>query len=147
MVSSILVLCIGNICRSPIGEAIFASRLSTASSMISVSSAGINALVNYPADLISQELMLERGLDISGHLARQLTSDMAFRADIIFTMDLEQQKYVEKKFPSLRGRTHRLGKWSGFDVPDPFQRPRIIFEQALALIEQGVDEWYRTLWV
>ena len=61
-------------------------------------------------------------------------------------MSTDQQKQVEFNYPGTCGRVHRLGKWGGYDVPDPFQRPKPVFEQALALIEQGVDEWYRKLW-
>ena len=111
-----------------------------------VHSAGLGALVNYPADPISQELMLSRGIDISQHRARQLTQEMAFASDLILTMSTEQQQQVEHQYPSLRGRVHRIGKWGGFDVPDPFKRPKEIFEQAFYLIEQGVDEWHRILW-
>ena len=140
--NSILVLCIGNICRSPIAEAMIAAKLPH----ISVSSAGLGAMVDYPADPTSQELMLERGIDLSNHKARQFTPELAFSSDLILTMDTEQQKQVETNLPSLRGRIHRLGKWGDFDIPDPYKRPRVIFEQALVLIEQGVDEWYKSVW-
>ncbi len=142
----ILILCIGNICRSPIAEAMLQERLLSNSSPISVSSAGLHAMVGSPADPISQELMRERGIDISQHRARQFTREIAFGADLIFTMDLEQQHQVESQLPSMRGRVHRIGKISGFDVPDPYKRPRVIFEQSLALIEQGINEWHNILW-
>ena len=146
MITNMLILCVGNICRSPIGEALFKSRLQHVSPCVSVSSAGLSALVDYPADATGQELMTARGIDLSQHRARQLNAELAFKAELILTMDLDQQHHVEEKFPGIRGRVHRLGRWGGFDVPDPFQRPKVIFEQALLLIEQGVDEWYRTLW-
>ena len=146
MISSILVICIGNICRSPIGEAMFKNRLAHIIPTVDVSSAGLGAMVGHNADPISQELMLAKGIDISEHKARQITSEIAFASDLILTMSTEQQQQVESKFPSLRGRVHRIGKWGEFDVPDPFKRPKEIFEQAFYLIEQGVDEWYRTLW-
>ena len=144
MIGNILIVCIGNICRSPIAQALFAERLANRS--VVVHSAGLGALVNAPADPISQELLLAHNIDISSHRARQITSEIAYASDLILTMSTEQQQQVESKFPSLRGRVHRIGKWGEFDVPDPFKRPKEIFEQAFHLIEQGVDEWYRTLW-
>lgn len=142
MIQSILVVCIGNICRSPIGEALFALKLPA----VSVSSAGLGAMVGHPADITAMELMQERGIDISKHRARQLSPEIVFASELILTMNTEQQQQLEKQYPSARGRAHRIGKWGKFDVPDPYQRPRTIFEQALALIDQGVDEWYRKLW-
>ena len=146
MLQQVLVLCVGNICRSPIAEALFASRFKQSSHDVKVASAGLGALVDHPADKIAQELMIERGLDISEHRARQISSDIIFASDLILTMSSDQQKQVETIYPSTCGRVHRLGKWGRYDVPDPFQRPKLVFEQVLTLIEEGVDEWYRKLW-
>lgn len=146
MIQHILILCVGNICRSPIAEALFAMRFDKDSHNVSVSSAGLGALVEHPAHPIAQELMIQRGLDISEHRARQISPSILFGSDLILTMSSDQQKQVELDYPSTCGRVHRLGKWGRYDVPDPFQRPKLAFEQALTLIEEGVDEWYRKLW-
>lgn len=147
MFKNILVVCIGNICRSPVAEALLLSRFNNETKQgISVSSAGIAAMVDHPADPVSQELMMDRGIDISKHRARQLTSEILFGSELILTMSTDQQRQVEETYPGTRGRVYRLGKWSGFDVPDPYQRPKAVFEQMMALIEQGIDEWYRKLW-
>lgn len=146
MISNVLVLCVGNICRSPMGEILFSDKLARIGISVQVSSAGLGALVEYPADPLVQAIMLERGLDISQHRARQVTNQMLFDSDIIFTMSTGQQEQIEGSLPSIRGRVHRLGKWGGYDIPDPFQRPREAFEQALLLIEQGVEDWCGKLW-
>ena len=141
MINSVLVLCIGNICRSPIAEAMLARKFKDSGFDTKVSSAGLGALVNSPADPISQELSLENGLDISGHRARQLTSEIARSADLIITMSSDQTKEVVRLYPFTAGRVHRVGKWEGFDIPDPYRRPKVIFEQAYHLIKLGIDEW------
>jgi protein-tyrosine phosphatase len=128
------------------GEALLAATLAKVAPEVSVSSAGIAALVNLPADNMAQELMHERGHDLSRHRARQATSQILLEADLILTMETRHQQKIEDMLPSVRGRVHRLGKWSGFDITDPYQRPRFAFEQALALIEQGVQDWQRKLW-
>ncbi len=147
MIKNILILCLGNICRSPIAEALFIARFKQEGlADIVVTSAGLGALVGKQADMIGQVLMLAKGFDISAHRARQISQDILFGSDLILTMSTDQQKQVELYYPSTCGRVHRLGKWGGYDVADPYQRPELVFEQAWALIEQGVDEWYRTLW-
>ena len=146
MVQNILIICIGNICRSPMGEALFGQKLKDYPTEIKVSSAGIGALVGKPADKLAQELMLQRHLDISTHRARQVSAEILFDADIIFTMDSRQQKQIEGNLPSIRGRIHRLGNWGGYDIPDPYQRPKEAFEQALMLIDQGIEDWCQRLW-
>ena len=143
MIAAILVVCIGNICRSPIAEAMFRHKFQEIGKRITVSSAGLGALVDHPADPISQELLLAAGLDISKHRARQLTDKICLSTDLIITMSAQQTQQVIKTYPCAAGRTFRIGHWEGFDVPDPYRRPKIIFQQAYHLIEQGVDDWLR----
>ena len=42
---------------------------------------------------------------------------------------------------SSKGKVHLLGKWSDFEIPDPYMQSRREFEVALELIDRGVDEW------
>ena len=146
MIKNVLIICIGNICRSPIGEALLAVAVQKTHPEVVVSSAGLGALVGRPADPVSQELMQARGLDISAHRARQTTPELIFGSDLILTMSTEQQLQLEQEYPGARGRVHRIGKWGEYDISDPFKRPKTAFEHALILIEQGIDEWYRKLW-
>ena len=146
MIQSILMVCMGNICRSPMAEALLADKLKQAYPSVVVLSAGLGAMVDWPADPIAQSFMTERGIDISAHRARQATSTVLFDSELVLTMSTDQQEQIEQQYPSMQGRVHRLGKWGSFDIPDPYKRPKAIFEQSLVLIEQAVDEWYRTLW-
>ncbi len=146
MIQNVLIVCIGNICRSPIGAAMFSDRLQSIVPKISVQSAGLSALVGHAADLYAREVVEPYGLDLTYHRARQFTTEMALAADLILTMDFEQQTHILSQLPNVCGRVHRLGKWSDVNIPDPFQRPKVIFEQVLGLIEQSVNEWCERLW-
>ncbi len=146
MIKNVLVICIGNICRSPMAEALLAKAVQEEHPEVSVSSAGLGALVGRPADPMSQELMQDKGIDISAHRARQISPEIVFGSDLILTMSTEQQEQLEQQYPGARGRVHRIGKWEGYDISDPFKRPKTAFEQSLILIEQGINEWYRKLW-
>ncbi|MBF5042771.1 low molecular weight phosphotyrosine protein phosphatase [Aggregicoccus sp. 17bor-14] len=138
MFNRILLVCVGNICRSPMAAALAASRWSSLQPSLVVESAGVSALVGSPADPLAQELMLERGIDISDHRARQLTAQMAHDFELILVMEGGHQRAVESLAPSARGRVFPLGKWGRFDVPDPYRRPREAFVEALELIERGL---------
>ena len=146
MFHSILIACIGNVCRSPMAEAILKDRFARRGLGVRVESAGISALVGRPAERFAQELMRERGLDISAHRARQLTRELVTRDELILVMEAAHQKIIEAKYPTARGRVHRIGRWGAFDVPDPFRGPRAEFEQALALIDRGVADLERAFW-
>jgi protein-tyrosine phosphatase len=141
MFNRILIVCIGNICRSPMAEALLASRLADSHLEVKVDSAGLGALVGHSADPIAQELMQERGIDISGHRARQLTPEMSGQYDLILTMEESQIYDVLTADPSAWGKVHCLGKWDDFAIPDPYQQSRGFFELALTLIDQGVTDW------
>lgn len=108
---------------------------------VAVTSAGLNALVGHPADPLATALMAERGLDIAGHRARQLDDAMLREADLILVMDRGHVARMLTLLPHGRGKVHLLGRWSDFEVPDPYQMPRAAFERALALIERGVADW------
>jgi len=146
MVKSILIVCIGNICRSPMAEALLINQLKKDHPEVVVKSAGLAAMIDQPADQIAQDLMMLRGLDISSHRARQVTSEILANIDLILPMTTRQQEQIVSKFPSLFSKVHRLGKWDGYDIPDPYRRPRGAFEHCLVLVEQGITSWYQRLW-
>ena len=145
MIQKLLVLCVGNICRSPIAEVLFSARLKNRFHVV-IQSAGLAALVGRPADPMSCCLVEKHGYSLSHHRARQLTPELLFSSDLILTTTLAQQEDLQLSYPAVRGRVHRLGKWGGYDIVDPFQRPQIVFEQAYALIEQSVNDWCQRLW-
>ena len=134
---SVLVVCIGNICRSPMGEALIAAALP----QLEVASAGVGALVGQPADPLARQLMAERGLDIESHRARQLTNLMCQQADLILVMDEEQRLLINQRHPLTRGKLFRLGEVARVDIPDPYRLGRPAFEQALQLIDAGASAW------
>jgi protein-tyrosine phosphatase len=138
---SILVVCEGNICRSPMAEAILTAALPD----VRVRSAGLNALVGNPADESAVRLMRLRGLDISSHRAAQINREMCVRSELVLVMSTQQRKQVEESYPTLSGRVFRIGEFEKMDVPDPFRQPLAAFETALKIMDQGLRSWLQRI--
>ncbi len=136
MISNILFICIGNICRSPMAEGLFSQALPEKQ----VFSAGIDALIGKPADPFSIQLMAERGIDISAHRARKLVPWMVYEADVIVTMDRYQKHFLEVNYPGFKNKVCRLGEFDNYDIPDPYLQGLSAFKQTCSLIDKGVCE-------
>ena len=113
---------------------------------VEVSSAGIAALIGHPADSTAHELLLERGIDLSPHHARQLSPDLLTQADLVLVMESWQQRDIEQRHPAARGKVTPLGRWQNIDIPDPYGKPREDFERVLSLIERCLKDWRHKLW-
>lgn len=137
MMDSILVVCEGNICRSPMAAGMLASRLASCK----ILSAGLNALVGLPAAEHAQEVMRERGYDISTHRATQIARSLCADAELILVMDRAQRRFIESQYSFVRGRVFRLGEYADADIHDPYRRPQIEFERCAQLIERCVSDW------
>ena len=143
---NILIVCIGNICRSPMAEGLLKQALIDGNHPdCQVCSAGLGALVGYPADDKSIQLMLGKNIDISSHRAQQLEREMVRKADLILAMETSHKTAIEELEPSAKGKVFRLGHWSDFEIPDPYRKELSAFENSLNLIEKGVAEWLEKL--
>lgn len=141
MINNILLVCIGNICRSPMAEGMFRQALPEKQFF----SAGLDALIGHAADPHACELMRERGIDISAHRARGLEGWMLLESDLILTMEKSQKEYLERRYPAAQGKIMRLGEALRCDIPDPYQQGRHAFEHACELIEQCLGLWLAPL--
>lgn len=110
-----------------------------------VSSAGLAALVGHKADPSACQLMMNRGIDISGHRASQLHPEMIRKTDLVLVMELNQKNAIIEKQKSARGKVFRLGEWGAFDIVDPYKKDFAAFESSLFLIEQGISQWIKKL--
>jgi len=141
MIRQVLVVCIGNICRSPMAEGL----LRQAAPDIQIGSAGLAALVGYGADPTAVQIMADVGIDISAHRARMVTDAIARDADLILVMDDQQKQQLAMQYPYVRGKVFRLGEAAKQDIPDPYRQDSEVFQSVFSQIEQGVNEWVKRI--
>lgn len=140
----ILVVCVGNICRSPTAEHLLREALQ--GSGCTVESAGLGALVGKPIDPAALEILQTGGQTPPIHAARQITPAMLAQADLILVMERRHMQDIVAGAPQVRGKTFLLGKWLGdAEIPDPFRKDRAAFLHAYDLIHQSVDAWARKI--
>jgi protein-tyrosine phosphatase len=141
MIRSVLMVCEGNICRSPLAAALLARELPH----LDVTSAGTHALIGEPANAVIVELAQAHGLALDAHVATQIEASHARDSDLILTMTQAQRGWVEAAWPPARGKVFRLCDEQATDVTDPYKRHRAVFELAFAQIREGVSQWNRAL--
>ena len=134
---NILVVCVGNICRSPMAEGLLKQRYPHKN----IDSAGVGALVGHSADPATLEIMAGQEIDITSHIAKQIDENLAKKADLIFTMSDGQTKWIEERWPFCRGKTFKLGHWQDKDIADPYKHEKSAFQTAYQDIVDSLEQW------
>ncbi|MDF3130028.1 low molecular weight protein arginine phosphatase [Kiritimatiellaeota bacterium B1221] len=121
--TQILFVCTGNTCRSPMAEA-YARHLCRSIEGWHFASAGVFAREGQPASPQAVTVMAESGIDISGHLSRQLTPQRADESDYIVALTEGHADLIRENFPEAVDKIHTLHSFNpanaGRDVLDPF---------------------------
>jgi protein-tyrosine phosphatase len=135
-VPEVVFVCYGNICRSPIAEALLAraldERLGPSHDWI-VSSAGVGATDGTVASRGTKDVLLARGIDFRRHRARFLTPAIAHRAALIVCMEAMQVTQVQTMVDDP-SKVVLMGE----GVPDPIGAGPELYEKTAALIESHI---------
>jgi protein-tyrosine phosphatase len=140
MIKRVLIVCVGNICRSPTAEFLLRSRLHHVATI--VESAGLAAVIGSPIDPVAEVLLVEHGSTGASHVARQITQALISSADIVLAMEKRHVSAVHAMAPHARGKTFLLGRWQGdAEIADPYGQPRAAFEQAYKQMDEAIESW------
>jgi protein-tyrosine phosphatase len=143
----VLMVCLGNICRSPTAQGVFEHRVQQRglAHCIEVDSAGTSGWhLGDPPDPRSISAAQKRGFDLSAQRGRQVTELDFAQFDYVLAMDLQNLQALRALCPQdYRGYLGRLLDFSQdkrrLDVPDPYHGGSAGFEVVLDLIEEACD--------
>jgi protein-tyrosine phosphatase len=153
----IAVVCLGNICRSPMAEVVLTSMMAEAglADRVEVDSAGTGTWhADEPMDRRAAALLAAHGYDPSHHRARLFEAAWHAEHDLVLAMDASNHTALEQLTDDLAGDAHRLRMFREFDplaseedreVPDPFRGDDAGFEPVLDIVRRTSAELVRRL--
>ena len=142
----ILMVCLGNICRSPMAEGILQKKIEQAGLSWQVDSAGTNGYhIGEAPHRLSQKVALQNGIDISRQLSRKFVKEDIERFDKIYAMAddvVDEMKMIARnKFDAAKVDLLLNENYPGQnrDVPDPWSGPEADYHEVYELIEKACD--------
>jgi protein-tyrosine phosphatase len=142
---TILFVCTGNVCRSPMAEYLLRSRADAAADL-RVASAGIAALVGDPIDAGSAGALAELGIDSSPHRARQFDAWEAGDADLVLTAEVAHREAVMGEVPGALRRTFTMKEFARLLPHVGHGRPAELIDRAAQIrgmygaVPRGLDD-------
>lgn len=143
----VLMVCMGNICRSPLAQGVLESRLREEglAGHVQVDSAGTGSWhAGEPPDHRGRKTATARGFDISAQRSREITTEDFERFDLILCMDERNRGDLLKRCPA--GGQSRVGMLLDYapelterEVPDPMYNQLADFERVTDMIDLAVE--------
>lgn len=138
----LMVVCTGNICRSPMGEAILRHLIQERGIAAQVDSSGLEAPIGRSAHEYALQVNKARGIPIDADKRSQQCVSAALRhSTLILVMENHHRHQILQRFPAVGGKTFLMGHWQGIEIADPVRSPLAAFEQVFDELHAGCNAW------
>lgn len=141
-VGKILVLCKGNICRSPFAAELLRQRARGLGLPVQVASAGIEAVPNQEAYPLAKRVAIRYGVRLAAHRTTLLSGAMVSEADLILVMETGQARLIRERYPHAAGKVVLLGQFGlvgEYEIPDPYGGTADTFVKCYAQLTKACD--------
>jgi len=146
---TILFVCTGNICRSPMAAGLLQQRLREDPERHDwqIVSAGTWASEGRPASAYAVAEMTDREIDISAHRSRHVNERMMKEADLVLVMTRNHAEALRVTFPDQADKVYMLSEMVGktYDIADPYGGTRLEYSYIAQELEQLIDEGYERI--
>ena len=146
---TVLIVCTGNICRSPMAKVLLQTRLARddARQDWQVASAGVWTVDGERASAHAVEVMTQRGIDLSNHRSRNVTREMMSQADLVLTMTRSHTEALGAAFQTHAHKVYLLSEMTGQmrDIGDPYGGTRQEYAHTAKELEQLLTDGYERI--
>ena len=140
---TILIVCTGNVCRSPMAEALMRHSLAQRGIAATVFSRGLAAPTGRAPHPFALQTAADFGVPIAPDKRAAQVNPVDLRlAAVVLVMDKGHRHEVQQRFPAAGGKTFLLGHWQGEqEILDPLQEPEAVFQAQWPVMQAACESW------
>jgi len=146
---TVLMICTGNLCRSPMAEGFLRTRLvqEGLADRIQVRSSGTHGIDGSPASAYAIVALHQMGIDIQGHRARTVTQQAIDDADLLLAMTHDHISFIEHHFRRTEGKLYLLSEMidHDFDVDDPYGGTETEYAQCAHQLSSIIERGFQSI--